>query len=72
MLWISVPDLSVHGSAQRYTHLETRGPDSRLVRFEAVGEGETFAADVTFDRDGLVVDYPGIARRISAARRPAS
>jgi hypothetical protein len=72
MLWISVPDLSVHGSAQRYTHLETRGPDSRLVRFEAIGEGETFAADVTFDRDGLVVDYPGIARRISAARRPAS
>jgi hypothetical protein len=72
MLWISVPDLSVHGSAQRYTHVEIRDPDTRKVRFEAIGDGENFEADITFDRDGLVVDYPGIARRISSTRRPAS
>ena len=63
MLWISVPDLSLHASPQRYTHL---GSDDglHLVRFEAVGEGEDFVADVQFDEDGLVLDYPGIARRI--------
>jgi uncharacterized protein len=71
MAWISVPDLSVHASAQRYTHLETRGPDTRLVRFETIGEAERFEADLTVDRDGLVVDYPGIARRFGSARRPA-
>jgi hypothetical protein len=64
MVWISVPDLSLHASAQRYTHLESRGADEHVVRFEAVGEGDDFQADVVFDAHGLVVDYPGIARRI--------
>jgi uncharacterized protein len=64
MVWISVPDLSIHASPQRYTFLERRSGGERLVRFEAVGEGEDFVADVQFDSDGLVVDYPGIASRI--------
>ncbi|HZR94590.1 MAG TPA: putative glycolipid-binding domain-containing protein, partial [Gaiellaceae bacterium] len=62
MVWISVPDLALHPSPQRYTHLERRGVDERVVRFEAVGDG--FVADVVFDREGLVVDYPGIATRV--------
>ena len=66
MVWISVPDLSIHVSPQRYTHLVTRSADERLIRFEAVGSADDFAADVVFDRDGLVVDYPGIAARIRA------
>ncbi len=66
MVWISVPDLSIHASPQRYTFLERRSDEQRLVRFEAVGEGEDFVADVQFDSDGLVVDYPGIASRIRA------
>jgi hypothetical protein len=64
MIWISVPDLSIHASPQRYTFLERRSGVQRLVRFEAVGKGEDFVADVQFDSDGLVVDYPGIASRI--------
>lgn len=64
MVWISVPDLSLHASPQRYTHTETRARDERAIRFEAVGEGDHFVADLTFDADGLVVDYPGIATRI--------
>jgi hypothetical protein len=64
MIWISVPDLSIHASRQRYTFLERHTDEQRLVRFEAVGEGEDFVADVQFDSDGLVVDYPGIASRI--------
>lgn len=64
MIWISVPDLSIHASPQRYTFLEHRSDEQRLVRFEAIGPGEDFTAEVLFDADGLVVDYPGIARRI--------
>jgi hypothetical protein len=63
MVWISVPDLSLHRSPQRYTHLKDRG-DEHVVRFEATGEGASFVADIVFDADGLVVDYPGIASRI--------
>jgi len=61
MAWISVPDLSVHPSPQRYTHLETRSADERVVRFDATGDD--FTADVLFDADGFVIDYPGIATR---------
>lgn len=65
MVWISVPDLSIHASPQRYTFLERRTDERRLVRFEGIGEGEDFVADVSFDAAGLVVDYPGVASRIA-------
>lgn len=64
MVWISVPDLSIHSSPQRYTFRERLADGNRLVRFQSFGEGVDFAADVVFDSQGLVVDYPGIATRI--------
>jgi hypothetical protein len=64
MVWISVPDLAIHPSPQRYTYLETLADGNRLVRFEFVGEGEDFVADIVLAANGLVVDYPGIATRI--------
>lgn len=64
MVWISVPDLSIYPSQQRYTFLERLADGNRLVRFESVGVREDFVADVVFDPKGLVVDYPGIASRI--------
>jgi hypothetical protein len=57
--WVSVPDLSIHASPQRYTHVRRAGGVS-VVRFESEG----FAADITFDSDGLVIDYPGIGRAV--------
>jgi hypothetical protein len=33
-----------------------------VVRYEST-DG-SFAANITVDRDGIVVDYPGIARRL--------
>jgi hypothetical protein len=54
MRWIDVPSLEISRSEQRY---DPRGDG--VVRFTA---GD-FAADITFDEDGFVVDYPGIARR---------
>jgi uncharacterized protein len=64
MVWISVPDLAIRPSPQRYTYLQTLADGSRLVRFESIGKGEDFVADVVFDANGLVVDYPGIAKRL--------
>ena len=60
MAWVSVPDLSVHASRQRYTFVRAEGRGA-VVRYESV-DGD-FKADITFDADGLVVDYPGIGRR---------
>jgi uncharacterized protein len=54
--WVSVPDLSVRRDEQRYSS------DHGVIRYEA--KDGTFAADITFDTDGIVVDYPGIARRV--------
>jgi hypothetical protein len=33
-----------------------------VIHYEA--SDRTFAADITLDSDGIVVDYPGIARRL--------
>ena len=60
MVWISVPDLGLHASPQRYTYV-----DSRRVRFESLDPVAYFVAEITFDDDGIVIDYPGIAHRIA-------
>jgi hypothetical protein len=61
MAWVAVPELAVRDDGQRYRHLRTAA-DQHVVRFEAI-DG-SFAADITFDPDAVVVDYPGIARRL--------
>jgi hypothetical protein len=55
MAWVGVPHLQVIRHPQRYTHL-----DQGSVRYESAG----FAADLSFDADGLVNDYPGLARAV--------
>ena len=59
MAWMSVPDLAVHASVQRYEHVRAT-PSGAVVRFSS---GD-FAADLEFDQDGFVVDYPDLARRL--------
>ncbi|MGW1957471.1 putative glycolipid-binding domain-containing protein [Streptomyces sp. NPDC001920] len=55
MAWVSVPDLAVLPSRQTYTRLEQGS-----IRFVS---GD-FRSDITFDDDGFVVDYPGLATRL--------
>ena len=55
MAWVSLPDLKVHRSQQRYEHLEPG-----RVRFSSDG----FTADLELDEDGVVVFYPELARRV--------
>lgn len=59
--WVSVPDLGVRLAAHRYSFVRRDGERS-VIRFAEAGGG--FSADLTFDEDGLVVDYPELARRI--------
>jgi uncharacterized protein len=55
MRWVEVPSLRVTRSEQRYEPL-----GEGVVRFRA---GD-FVAEIRFDPDGFVVDYPGIAQRV--------
>jgi len=61
MAWVSVPDLAVHASLQQYRFVRSRG-GAAIVRYRSLDSD--FVADVSFDADGLVIDYPGIGRRI--------
>jgi len=57
MAWVSLPDLAVHRSPQRYEPVRPG-----VVRFVAL-DGD-FTADLELDADGLVVVYPRLARRV--------
>jgi hypothetical protein len=61
MAWVSVPSLAVTLDDQRYTLLGLDDGDV-CARFES-GDG-FFAAVLRCDLDGVVLDYPGIARRV--------
>ena len=61
MAWVSVPDLSVHVSAQRYAFVRRRG-DLSIVRYESASRD--FKADLVLDQAGLVISYPGIGRAV--------
>jgi hypothetical protein len=55
--FVAVPDLAVAAGRQRYTRLA-----DRLFRFD--GLEADFTADLPVDADGLVLDYPGLFRRL--------
>ncbi len=71
MAWVSVPWLAVMPSRQRYTYLR-RGSADELGLPPAAGSGGPvsviryqsgdFSADVAFDVQGVVVDYPELGR----------
>jgi uncharacterized protein len=65
MAWVGVPSLTVTPSEQKYTFV---GPPpngtgatagAAVIRYQS----GTFSADVVFDEDGLVIDYPGLGRQ---------
>jgi uncharacterized protein len=61
MAWVSVPDLRVIPSVQRYRFMRKSGKYS-IVRYESASRN--FVADLTFDQDGMCLDYPGIGRSV--------
>lgn len=62
MAWVSVPDLAVTASAQRYAAADrVYVPEGgALVHFASEG----FATTIEVDGDGLAVTYPGLAYRL--------
>jgi uncharacterized protein len=64
MAWVSMPDLALFASRQRYEHVHADA-DGAVVRFVDLGLHEGFTAELELDRDGLVVVYPELARRVS-------
>jgi hypothetical protein len=68
MAWVSVPDLGVHASHQRYEHLGIAA-DGAIVRYASLHDGTVgFTSDLEFGSDGLVRVYPQLARRVDAAK----
>jgi hypothetical protein len=66
MAWVSVPDLAVSLSPQRYETVRAAAAGAEaVVRY--VGEHRDFTAELVLDADGLVVDYPGLATRVAPA-----
>jgi hypothetical protein len=62
MAWVSVPDLAVLRSEQRYEPI-----GARHVRFVSRDSG--FTVELELDEDGLVVRYPRLAERVASAAR---
>jgi hypothetical protein len=66
MAYIAVPQMQVEVTEQRYTCLEVT-PSRGRYRFESLEHGvSSFTAELPVDRDGLVLDYPGLFRRAGA------
>lgn len=69
MAWVSVPDLALHVSAQRYEHLRMEAGRA-VVRFTDEGMFKGFTSELELDEDGLVRVYPGLAARVGPDQGP--
>jgi hypothetical protein len=65
VVYINVPELTIERSRQRYTCLRS-GTTGSTYRFQTLDY--EFAADITVDQHGLVLDYPGLFRRVLIAQ----
>ncbi len=63
MAWVSVPDLGLHPSEQRYEYVR-RDADHAVVRY--VGRHRDFVGELVMDHDGVVERYPDLASRVRA------
>ena len=57
MAWVAVPELTVHRSEQRYEPV-----DASHVRYVDA----SFAAELEYDDDGVVLNYPQLADRVTS------
>jgi hypothetical protein len=62
-VWIRLPKLTTEPLTQRYTRLA-----ARRYRYESLASG--FAAELSVDDDGVVVDYEGVWRRLASGAPP--
>lgn len=62
MAWVEVPSLRVIRSEQIYQLRRIDVDGTSVVRY--IGLHRSFVGDLSVDRDGLVIDYPQLARRV--------
>lgn len=62
-VYVQAPALAVEPARQRYTCLAVEGGRS-IYRYEGLDTG--FVAEIVVDEHGLVLDYPGLFRRIAS------
>ena len=60
--YVSLPGLAVRADAQRYS-CKARSARGQTLLYE--GLGTDFKAELPLDADGLVLDYPGLFRRLA-------
>ncbi|HET7034708.1 MAG TPA: putative glycolipid-binding domain-containing protein [Thermomicrobiaceae bacterium] len=61
VVYVGIPELRPRPARQRYTWLRATA-DGAVYRYEGLETG--FSVDLAVDRDGIVLDYPGIWRRV--------
>ncbi len=59
--YVAVPQMELKPVRQRYTCLEA-STDGWLYRYESLTSG--FTTELQVDSDGLVIDYPGLFKRV--------
>ncbi len=59
--YVAIPEMELEPMSQRYTCLALNTHE-RLYRYESVVSG--FSAELPVDSDGLVIDYPGLFKRV--------
>ncbi|KAJ8141009.1 hypothetical protein OY671_005815 [Metschnikowia pulcherrima] len=64
MAWVEVPSSRVSRSDQVYAAREPLDPATGQGVVRYTSATRDFTADLTVDADGLVVDYPELARRL--------
>jgi len=62
MAWVSVPALALYPMRQRYASVADLGDGRRRIEYRSLESD--FTSQLTFDADGLVFDYPMLARRV--------
>jgi uncharacterized protein len=66
MAYIAAPQMRLRVAQQRYTCLDAT-PTGGRYRFESLTHGVvSFTAELPVDKDGLVLDYPNLFRRVGA------
>lgn len=60
--YVSLPGLAVRSDAQRYS-CKARGDRGQTLLYE--GLANDFEAELPIDADGIVLDYPGLFRRLA-------
>lgn len=67
MAWIDVPSLHVTAAQQRYSAAPPLPTGETRVHYSSLFRD--FESDLTIDEDGIVIDYPQIARRVYPSPR---